>query len=195
MAPPPSQTPASAPHASNSRRRAPNWDEFYKNGLPKEVIVIEDSPEPVVVAARTVAAAASSAAGGHLEPPSSAKKRKRDEAAYADARPRVPLAHAPNTAAAAAAAAEVVYYDGDPNAARRKRARRPADVKREVDGGESLPMPYKAPQPPIQKSGDVTVRVVREVSFCRRGRVATTRVAPPNSGMVVSHRVFCSCQS
>jgi dual-specificity kinase len=96
------------------------------------------------------------------QPPSSAKKRKRDEAAYADARPRVPLAHAPNTAAAAAAAAEVVYYDGDPNAARRKRARRPADVKREVDGGESLPMPYKAPQPPIQKSGDVTVRVVRE---------------------------------
>lgn len=31
-----------------SRRRQPDWNEFYKNGVPKEIIVIDDddSPEP-----------------------------------------------------------------------------------------------------------------------------------------------------
>lgn len=29
-----------------SREREPDWDNFYKNGLPKEIIVIDDSPEP-----------------------------------------------------------------------------------------------------------------------------------------------------
>lgn len=28
------------------RRATPNWSDFYKNGLPKEIIVIEDTPEP-----------------------------------------------------------------------------------------------------------------------------------------------------
>ncbi|KAK8178124.1 dual specificity tyrosine-phosphorylation-regulated kinase 3 [Phyllosticta citrichinensis] len=31
---------------SRRREHQPNWDEFYKNGIPKEVIVIDDSPEP-----------------------------------------------------------------------------------------------------------------------------------------------------
>jgi len=38
------------------RRRSPNWAEFYSNGLPKEVIVIDDdTPEPEGTAARSVA--------------------------------------------------------------------------------------------------------------------------------------------
>jgi dual-specificity kinase len=36
----------SASHSAR-RKRDPNWNEFYKNGLPKEVIVIDDdSPAP-----------------------------------------------------------------------------------------------------------------------------------------------------
>lgn len=33
---------------SRKRRRSqePDWDNFYRNGLPKEVIVIDDTPEP-----------------------------------------------------------------------------------------------------------------------------------------------------
>ena len=27
--------------------KAPDWDDFYKNGLPNEIIVIEDSPAPL----------------------------------------------------------------------------------------------------------------------------------------------------
>lgn len=53
--PPATSTPsamASMPSASSvapsqgSRRKKPDWGEFYKNGLPKEVIVIDDSPGP-----------------------------------------------------------------------------------------------------------------------------------------------------
>ncbi|KAK7631480.1 kinase-like domain-containing protein [Phyllosticta paracitricarpa] len=31
---------------SRRREHQPNWEEFYKNGIPKEVIVIDDTPEP-----------------------------------------------------------------------------------------------------------------------------------------------------
>ncbi|RPA95096.1 kinase-like protein [Choiromyces venosus 120613-1] len=34
------------PSAKRNRNRTPNWEDFYKNGLPKEVIVIDDSPPP-----------------------------------------------------------------------------------------------------------------------------------------------------
>lgn len=37
---------SSAAPAIGSRNKQPNWTEFYKNGIPKEVIVIEDSPAP-----------------------------------------------------------------------------------------------------------------------------------------------------
>ena len=30
----------------NGKRKNPDWNEFYKNGIPKEVIVIDDSPPP-----------------------------------------------------------------------------------------------------------------------------------------------------
>ena len=34
------------PSRKRRRSREPNWHDFYRNGLPKEVIVIEDTPEP-----------------------------------------------------------------------------------------------------------------------------------------------------
>lgn len=36
------------PQQTRKRRRSrgPDWEDFYKNGLPKEVIVIDDTPEP-----------------------------------------------------------------------------------------------------------------------------------------------------
>ncbi|KAK0738611.1 kinase-like domain-containing protein [Schizothecium vesticola] len=41
--PPPSRAP---PSSGGKRKRAPDWDDFYKNGLPQEIIVIDDTPEP-----------------------------------------------------------------------------------------------------------------------------------------------------
>lgn len=36
----------SQPSRKRRRSREPDWNDFYKNGLPKEIIVIDDSPEP-----------------------------------------------------------------------------------------------------------------------------------------------------
>jgi dual-specificity kinase len=41
-----SVTDAQAPARKRRRSRGPNWDDFYRNGLPQEIIVIDDSPEP-----------------------------------------------------------------------------------------------------------------------------------------------------
>lgn len=64
------------------RSREPDWRNFYKNGLPKEIIVIDDSPpprnsasaEPVANGARSDNGGANGTALRHA-----AKKRKRDD--------------------------------------------------------------------------------------------------------------------
>ena len=63
--------------------RAPDWDAFYQNGLPKEVIVIDDSPTPdPSVSVLSNGQATRSVNGGSSR--HAAKKRKRDDvgAAY-----------------------------------------------------------------------------------------------------------------
>lgn len=39
-------TNGSIPSGQSGRKKKPDWGEFYKNGLPKEVIVIDDTPPP-----------------------------------------------------------------------------------------------------------------------------------------------------
>lgn len=57
--------------------RAPNWPEFYKNGLPKEIIVIDDdTPEP----SASVKPYAQNRAVAESDNRHAAKKRKRDDA-------------------------------------------------------------------------------------------------------------------
>lgn len=59
--------------------REPDWHKFYKNGLPKEVIVIDDSPSPEPSASVMSNGRTSHAvAGGAVR--HAAKKRKRDDA-------------------------------------------------------------------------------------------------------------------
>ncbi|KAK4123301.1 kinase-like protein [Parathielavia appendiculata] len=71
--------PATEPQPPRKRRRSrePDWKTFYKNGLPKEIIVIDDTPEPEQTS--TVAASAQTLANGHVANGSSTKKRKRDD--------------------------------------------------------------------------------------------------------------------
>jgi dual-specificity kinase len=56
--------------------REPDWHKFYKNGLPKEVIVIDDSPEPSASVISNTQPARSVAGGDSRH---AAKKRKRDD--------------------------------------------------------------------------------------------------------------------
>ena len=60
--------------------REPDWDKFYENGLPKEVIVIDDSPSPEqsVSVAPQINAALNGGSSRHA-----AKKRKRDDVGLA----------------------------------------------------------------------------------------------------------------
>lgn len=59
-----------------SRERQPDWHKFYKNGLPDEVIVIDDSPEP---SASVISNAVSARELATINSRPAAKKRKRDE--------------------------------------------------------------------------------------------------------------------
>jgi len=89
------------PPRKRRRSREPDWGVFYKNGLPKEIIVIDDTPEPDRPGAAPSAAAQTLANGGRQHAAtagssatvtassataaangangSAAKKRKRDE--------------------------------------------------------------------------------------------------------------------
>lgn len=69
------------------RSREPDWGTFYRNGLPKEIIVIDDSPEPeantsrkLAATSHTHAALASDASAGQP-----ARKRRREDDAAARA--------------------------------------------------------------------------------------------------------------
>ncbi|EGR48707.1 uncharacterized protein TRIREDRAFT_27025, partial [Trichoderma reesei QM6a] len=63
------------------RSREPDWNTFYRNGLPKEIIVIDDTPEPEANTGRKIANGTAvvpdSAATAAAQ--SSAKKRRRDD--------------------------------------------------------------------------------------------------------------------
>ena len=62
--------------------REPDWDKFYENGLPKEVIVIDDSPSPdhsaSIVPMSQLDGVVIGGSGRHA-----AKKRKRDDVGLA----------------------------------------------------------------------------------------------------------------
>ncbi|KAI2903538.1 hypothetical protein CBS76997_10470 [Aspergillus niger] len=71
--------------AQGSRRRKPNWGEFYKNGIPKEVIVIDDTPPPEKskASSRSLATASTvTAANGNAPQPAGKKRRTGIESAY-----------------------------------------------------------------------------------------------------------------
>lgn len=77
--------PPSEPQPPRKKRRSrePDWNTFYKNGLPKEIIVIDDTPEPERSNAATVAAQSLTNGRQHVAANgangSAAKKRKRDD--------------------------------------------------------------------------------------------------------------------
>jgi dual-specificity kinase len=71
------------PARKRRRSRGPDWDTFYKNGLPKEIIVIEDTPEPerpnpATALSQTLANGRAHAANGNIVA-HQAKRRKRDD--------------------------------------------------------------------------------------------------------------------
>ncbi|KAL4752434.1 hypothetical protein BDW72DRAFT_67845 [Aspergillus terricola var. indicus] len=69
----------------NGRRKKPDWGEFYKNGIPKEVIVIDDTPPPdqSAAASRTYPTASTAhVANGNTAQPAGKRRRTGIETAY-----------------------------------------------------------------------------------------------------------------
>lgn len=82
QAPKPASTGASD---QNGRRKKPDWGEFYKNGIPKEVIVIDDTPPPDQSAAVSHTLPPTStvpAQNGNVPQPAGKKRRTGIETAY-----------------------------------------------------------------------------------------------------------------
>ena len=63
------------PSRKRRRSREPDWNTFFRNGLPKEIIVIDDTPEPEANIGRKITSV------GVLEAPrqNAAKKRRKDD--------------------------------------------------------------------------------------------------------------------
>lgn len=88
--------------------KVPDWNEFYKNGLPREIIVIDDSPEPTANGTTTAAgsnagAAAPPASQYRVIAPSqqvSGRKRKYEEPVNGTTRNGAPADDAHQAAAA-----------------------------------------------------------------------------------------------
>ncbi|KAH0594887.1 hypothetical protein MHUMG1_07184 [Metarhizium humberi] len=104
--------PAAHNHDPTSRKRRrsrePDWNTFYRNGLPKEIIVIDDTPEPEANTSRKLASSNTNgdAPGGAASYEATAtntrqpvKRRRRDAAAsgyhvqYVGSRTNTPLQH------------------------------------------------------------------------------------------------------
>ncbi|KAK0737120.1 kinase-like domain-containing protein [Apiosordaria backusii] len=84
------QVVADPPSSSRKRQREVDWNNFYKNGLPTEIIVIDDTPEPEQPA--TAAASSKTLTNGHsyangptdssVAPPAKKRRREADPAPY-----------------------------------------------------------------------------------------------------------------
>jgi len=175
------------------RSREPDWSSFYKNGLPKEIIVIDDTPEPEVAPSQTqrsVNGAPDAYTNGTGTTRHAVKKRKRDDEAvnvevgyytqkYATSHTSTPHVNGSLSAsistdrttvrtAAATSLSSGSQYDFEIQLGhKRKRTRQQVAneaKRREVEVLGDAYITYKPPPQPPKKAGEVPVRVVHDVS-------------------------------
>jgi dual-specificity kinase len=170
------------------RSKEPDWNTFYKNGLPKEIIVIDDSPEPERKGSKAYVnndlnnGPAHDANHRHV-----AKKRRKDDGLPHDglydnrvsgsykaislsgsaSTDRTTSAH---TTTAPTSLSSNGQYDHDSQVGqKRKRTRHQIAQeakeakRREVDVLNDN-FSYRPPQKPVKKAGEVTVKVITDRS-------------------------------
>lgn len=172
------------------RSKEPDWNSFYKNGLPKEIIVIDDTPDPDdddkdVASYSTRTYTNGTVNGSDAGPQHVAKKRKKDDG-YPNARTtngsqiatpnsgststdRTTSAHITTAATSLGSLSSNGQYDYEiqQTGQKRKRTRQylaQEAKRREVEVLGDAYVSYRPPQKPVKKSGEVAVRVVSEVS-------------------------------
>ncbi|KAI1374950.1 kinase-like domain-containing protein [Hypoxylon crocopeplum] len=172
------------------RSKEPDWKTFYKNGLPKEVIVIHDTPEPEeqkYSAASSTRPYTNGAANDATRHP--AKRRRKDDSTRADepyagsvngsyqqssnsgstSTDRTTSAHNTTAATSLGSLSSNGQYDYETQHVGQKRKRTRQQIaqeakRREVEVLGDAFVSYRPPQKPVKKAGDVTVRVVNDRS-------------------------------
>lgn len=185
------QTTAADRPSTRKRRRSrePDWISFYKNGLPKEVIVIDDTPEaesqPGTTAASYTIDASNASSNLHT-----AKRRKRDDAPthydpvhhnkytgsqtntpYQNVTPSQSAASSDRTTSAINTTAPTSLgslssnsqYDYEAQLGQKRKRTTRQQVRREAGALDALSA-YRPPPHPLKKAGDVPVRVIPDVS-------------------------------
>ncbi|KAI1393619.1 kinase-like domain-containing protein [Hypoxylon trugodes] len=172
------------------RSKEPDWKNFYKNGLPKEVIVIhDDTPEPdskySATSSRTYVNGVNDSNGRPAN-----KRRRKDDGVRAEdtydgsvngstyqqtsdsgstSTDRTTSAHNTTAATSLGSLSSNGQYDYESSHAGQKRKRTRQQIaqeakRREVEVLGDAFVSYRPPQKPVKKSGDVTVRVVNDRS-------------------------------
>lgn len=181
------------PSRKRRRSREPDWHTFYKNGLPKEVIVIDDTPEPEANTGRKLANGSTVVAPNDNISRQVVKKRRRDDepstiqgAGYhvklLDSHKHTPLQtttpagsslsssdrtnSAANTTAPTSLSSNGQYDDAQAPQKRKRTRQQVANEakRRDVDGLGDPFLTYKPPPYPPKKAGEVNVQVVHDVS-------------------------------
>lgn len=188
------QSGSSAAPSQGTRRKKPDWTEFYKNGIPKEVIVIDDSPGPEV--SKAPPPPPHGAAAGQLGQQHPASKRRRTgiDAAYDTGyydRPAFSInpqqygegsSHSLSTdrttslhttaptslGSQGSQGATNAYYEDTMVGQKRKRTTRKSardeQRRKELETQSDAFLSYVPPPKPIIKSKDIPVPVIRDVS-------------------------------
>lgn len=183
-------------HARKRRRsKEPDWDKFYQNGLPKEIIVIDDSPEPEAEAKDAISTQSTKpytngTVNGSDAPRHVAKKRRKEDI-YQQSSARTATTNgshvgSPSSASTSTDRTTSAYattaptslgslssnghheYDAPQTGLKRKRTRQQIAQeakRREVEILNETYETYRPPTKPVKKSNEVAVRVVNDVSL------------------------------
>ena len=186
----------STPNSMGRGQKAPDWEEYYKNGIPKEVIVIDDDtpPPPAPTARITTRRGAARGRRGNVQP-AAGRKRKMDDSydtGYHDSpafsthpakfdehssppsvrteRTTTPHTTAPTSLGSYGSSGASNSYEDVNSGQKRKRAMpkvtRAQTKRKEQEANVGAFADYVPPPKPPIKATDVHVPVIAAVSYC-----------------------------
>ncbi|KAF5662395.1 CMGC CLK kinase [Fusarium heterosporum] len=197
---PESASTSNAEQSSRKRRRSrePDWTTFYKNGLPKEIIVIDDTPEPEANTSRKITNGTAPAPSDNTTRQVAKKRRREDESGtvqasgyhikYLESQKNTPLQmstpagssnsssdrtnSALNTTAPTSLSSNGQYEEAQAPLKRKRTRQQVANEakRRDVDGLGDF-FTYKPPPYPPKKAGEVNVQVIHDRHYNKSVKV------------------------
>ncbi|KAF4981351.1 hypothetical protein FZEAL_2836 [Fusarium zealandicum] len=184
------------PSRKRRRSREPDWSTFYQNGLPKEIIVIDDTPEPEANTGRKITNGAITVATDNSSRQIAKKRRREDEPSttqgngyhikFLGSQNNTPLQTSTPTSSSISSsdrtnsalhttAPTSLSSNGDVQAPlKRKRTRQQVAneaKRRDVDGLGDPFFTYKPPPYPPKKAGEVNVQVIHDRHYNKNVKV------------------------